>query len=149
MRVYTKTGSCTMYAATKEGDHMLTIDNQDKQKLSYIINPQEIYKNEFNYNCLDYFEEETEPRSWRSRPEYAMSPNAFSHTMTNISKSETMTKGLDYYMKRYGKIALIVIGAIVGVLVFVILNQNDTIAELTQQSIEMSKQVAGNQVKEI
>lgn len=149
MRVYNKTGSVTMYASEKEGDHILTINNHEKQKLSYIINPQEIYKNEYNFNCLDYFEEETEPRSWRLRPEYAMSPNAFSHTMTNISKSETMTKGIDYYLKRYGKIALIVIGAIVGVLVFVILNQNDTIAQLTQQTIEMSKQAAGNQIREI
>jgi len=134
IRVYNEDSSVNYFIGHKKASKLILSNiNGDEQQSAFILNPQCIYKNELGLNCIDYFESDIDPRDWKSGQEVTTSPIALQNIVTNATKAEVMSNGMqDFFLKHFKTIGLGVI-ILVGILGFIILTQNGDITTCYQQ----------------
>ena len=144
VRIYQKTGSAFYFLGKKKGQNVVFINDTDKNEVSYILTPKSIYRNELNLNCIDYFERDVDARSWSSNTTHTLSPQAFSNIVSNLVKSEVSSSFFEDFIKKYGKLLGIGFLIFVGILVFIIMQQNDHIVTLSTKLASQSIPVITN-----
>ena len=140
-RIYKSDGTVDYRLLQKKGSNLLLGQLTDTDNDSaLILNSDFIYQNEIGLNCCDFFEKDIEPRRWKLNRDYVTSPQAFNNILLNAVKSETSYKDLLGYLKHpFVKLILISLGLLFAGLLFLVLNQN-------QQIVDLSTQIATNKV---
>lgn len=134
VRLYRENGNIDYFLGQKKGsDLVLVSTHKDLKQSSFILKSECIYKNEMNLNCIDYYEKDIDPRNWITGEIMTTSPIALQNIITNATKADLLTDGFQKFLQKWAGWIMLFIFGLISVLAFVIINQNQQIADLTIQ----------------
>lgn len=134
IRVYFKSGKIIYRVGKSKGSEFVEVDlKKDGNIASYPLISEYVYINEIGLRCLDVFENDIEPRSWFNKVTEPLSPFHLRNSVTNSIKSEKISSPLEDFIKKYGYYIGLGVIIIIGIMGFVMMQQNDTIVDLSKQ----------------
>jgi hypothetical protein len=108
------------------------INPSDSSESEFILNSKFIYTNEAGLPTIDYNEKDIEPRDPLTNRDYVTNPQMFRNITQGVIKSQLSLKNLLGYLKHPVVIGVVVVlGILFLALIFILLNQNQTITELS------------------
>jgi len=128
IRMRHMTGVITLYPHKFESDK---IDLNGKGKEIYLFKPYCMYENEYRLPTIDYLKGNSEPLHPKTGLQTVMSAKVLENTVSRIIKADANLEGpLEEIIRKYGKVIGIVLVIAFGALLFMLMNQSETIVKL-------------------